>query len=405
MTRNALPQNYIVNQGTLLDDFETAGSYTGVYGCTVAANTTEYKTGSKSLKVTGNVGVGCSFDKVINANLSTDCKNMGIWIYFHSDPATTLAYAIIFLSSTADFSKHFYKAISLTTNPELKIGWNWIPLYGIGSGVAWTNVGSDSWDSPRIRMRISINSKAGQQAIMSFDSWYVGIKYRPKALIMFDDCTLSSYTEGFSYMQTKGIKGTSYINSAVINSTQEAQLVEMYNAGWAIGNHSSTHEDFGALSQAVIEERLQACTDWLLAHGFNRGAYHVAYPFGTQNAAVLAAMAKLGMKTGRSVTAYYQRTPPQNKYILGSSSIGESTRSLATAKGYVDSAIAAGHSMFFLFHHLAVSAASATWAIADFHTFIDYLIERGVECVTIDEWYEGLTNPRYRSVPLSRATV
>ncbi len=31
--------------------------------------------------------------------------------------------------------------------------------------------------------------------------------------------------------------------------------------------------------------------------------------------------------------------------------------------------------------------------------------EAGIKCLTIDEWYKGLTDPRYRSIPLSRTEV
>jgi peptidoglycan/xylan/chitin deacetylase (PgdA/CDA1 family) len=400
MGRNALPQNYIVHPGNILDDFETIGDYIAVSGGTLAANTTEYKTGTKSLKVTGNKGVTCTFDKIININCAADYKNMGIWMYFHSDPALTLSYLILYLGATTDMSKHFYRAVTANTN-TLTMGWNWIPLYGVD----WYNVGTDTWDSPRIRMRIAVTSKAEQQAIVSFDSFYTGVTYRPKAVIMFDDGHLTTYSEGFKYMETKGIKGTSYIGSTSMG-VSVAQLTEMYNAGWAIGNHASEHIDLTGLTQAQIETKIQTCTDWLLANGFDRGAYHVAYPYGSQNAAVLAAMAACGMKTGRSVTSAYQRTPPSNRYILASKSIGDSAVTLTEAKECINTAIINGQSMFLLFHQLvAADPGASQWLISDFRALIDYLVERKVECVTIDEWYEGLTNPRYRSLPLSRATV
>jgi hypothetical protein len=71
---------------------------------------------------------------------------------------------------------------------------------------------------------------------------------------------------------------------------------------------------------------------------------------------------------------------------------------------HIDNAIKDGTTIIFLCHRLLANAGETATAIADFKALVDYVVERGIDVVSVDEWYEGLTNPRYRSIPLSRAT-
>lgn len=62
--------------------------------------------------------------------------------------------------------------------------------------------------------------------------------------------------------------------------------------------------------------------------------------------------------------------------------------------------------IFLVFHAIIESPAVAeNWPIADFQALIEWLVAKKVDCPTIDEWYEGLINPRHRAIPLNRQTV
>jgi hypothetical protein len=48
---------------------------------------------------------------------------------------------------------------------------------------------------------------------------------------------------------------------------------------------------------------------------------------------------------------------------------------------------------------------SAEWSIANFQSLINYIVSLKIKCVTIDEWHEGLTDPRALSISVSRASA
>ncbi len=82
------------------------------------------------------------------------------------------------------------------------------------------------------------------------------------------------------------------------------------------------------------------------------------------------------------------------------------TTSLTTALCWIDLAIQHNATIFLMFHQLATPASTEyDWTHANFQLLMEYIVARKIKCITIDEWYKGLTNPRWRSVPLSRVPV
>lgn len=404
MTRSALPQNYLLNTGTLLEDYEDHTVFSGVVNGTKETNTSEFKTGSASVKVTATTNP-C---QVYAVTFATPIKGeylerLGLWLYMHSDPATTLMAISIIFAVDAKWSVTAQIDIAPSS---LNLGWNYIQIHNS----QWTLGGGATFANSFIKMRYYIQIPAGQTAIMSFDSMYGGINSKPQVLLTFDDANSSVYSEAYAYMSTKGLKGTVFVISDTVGTAgvcSLANLTTMYNAGWAIGNHTKDHSNLTTLTQAQAYTSIMGCTEYLLANNFNRSAYHVAYPYGQQNATVRAALAEAGMLTGRdlgtSKTSYIP-TPSQRMdrypcYVF------ENTETLATAKACIDTAIKRGVTLPILVHNIGDTAASGRTARVDFQALINYLIERNIDCVTVDEWYEGLTNPRYRSISLSRATA
>jgi hypothetical protein len=110
------------------------------------------------------------------------------------------------------------------------------------------------------------------------------------------------------------------------------------------------------------------------------------------------------MITGRQSDGNYQNTPPQiPPYKLKCyGSIGIPT-TVATVISYVEEAIAKETTAFINFHDILESPADYTqWDRASFRAFIDYLVARKAQCLTIDEWWNTITNPRYKSLPPNR---
>lgn len=412
MPRSALPQDYILDEGTLLDDFEDLTDW-GIQGTGKAskeANTEQYRTESQSIKFTAlTVGSASFWDGLIylrktyspSADFSADIRPFHIWLYLHSGLETLDNYDLTFVTQVG--VDYFTFAASATGITE---GWNHL----VAPKDAFSVTGSPSWDSIA-RIEIKLKSSDDEKAVISLDDLRQSVEQIPKVLITFDDGLTSPYTYAYPYMNDRGLRATLYIAPIYIGDdgfldTDELDII--YASGWAMANHTWSHPDspdyLTGLTRAQIDDQINLAADWLIRSGYPRGAYHMALPGGYYNSDVLASYAANGIKTGRCDLSQYNPVPAGNIYLLHSNNLGSDT-SLATAKGMVDHAIKNDLTLIFHGHKLGESADSSTWTISDFEALIDYIIARKISCVTIDEFYEGLTNPRYRSLPISRSTA
>jgi hypothetical protein len=78
--------------------------------------------------------------------------------------------------------------------------------------------------------------------------------------------------------------------------------------------------------------------------------------------------------------------------------------------GLAVSAITTDISGFFVINNIpdfikVVATETDDGATAHLIELLDYIYYKGIRVLTIDEWYNGLTNPRYRSLPVTRATA
>jgi peptidoglycan/xylan/chitin deacetylase (PgdA/CDA1 family) len=214
----------------------------------------------------------------------------------------------------------------------------------------------------------------------------------PAILITFDDGYTSHYTQAFSYMNARNLKGTLYINTDTIDTAgfmTTAQLTTINAAGWDIANHTSDHTDLTTLSQANAEIKLTTAQTWLDANGFSRASKHVCYPSGGVNATVLAAMDNLNMLTGRGIVEAKEMITPSSIYLLNSYQLA-TTKSLAQCTALVDTAISENRLLSIYMHDIATPAPHTfDWTIADFQAFINYVVSSGIRAITINELYTG----------------
>lgn len=390
MPRLALPTDYVKTSATLLEGFETIGEWTKLSTGTLEADTVNYKTGSASLKITTPLGGNDAGTKTINLDMRDKSKLLDLWFYIHGDPSTVSSVAL-YLSSSATLTKFF--VLSYTNNGCFHTGWNKISI----ARADYTNSGVDDWANTMVRLRVKVTAVAGQVAAVSFDSLSYGREEIPKCLIMFDDGHETVAQEAIPYMYSKGVVGNIYMISSYVDNTvgfmTKANCDDAYAKGWALGNHTNTHPNMGAYTQAQAEAEISACRDWLIANGYTRACNHLAYPNGAYNDGVLAGMANLGMTTGRTTKETFQYAHDYPYELTIRNIINTTT--LATAKSHIDNAIKRKTTVMLLMHHLVESPTVGTeWGIANFQALIDYIVARNIDVVTIDEWYEGLTNPR-----------
>lgn len=398
MSRLALPQNYTKSEGTSIEDFDTLAEWTLISLGTKELDTINFKSSNASIKLTTASGGITFVYKSISLDMSEKSKKISLWFYVYD--ADSVAQIIIGFSSGPVYSA---KNFVLGTT-QVHTGWN---KFSIGRA-DWVNTGGDSWSNLMTQLRVTVKAKPGQIALVSFDSVLVDEETLPRCLLTFDDGYDDVYNEAFAYMQPRGLKGTSYVPGSLIEGgtgfMTKAQLAEMYASGWAIGNHTYNHVDMSVYTQAQAYAELKTNRDWLIANGYTRAADHVCYPVGGYNADVLLAMAQVGAKTGRTTKSNYQYTA-DHLYELTIKEISNNT-TLEAAKSVVNSAISRQATVVLMLHKLVENPAVSTeWSISNFRGLVDFLVARKIKVVTIDEWYEGLTNPRYQSLPLSREVV
>lgn len=380
----SVPQYLLGFPPVLVEGFEDVANWSVVAG-TADNNLIEKTSGVQSIKTLSGLGTSCQITRSTGLSFSAD-GNIRLDIYIH-DPTVDPTSIFFYLASQTNFSKYFIPSV---TPAGWHLGWN--TLNFIPS--MWSNDSTgDIWNEPRVAIRIRNNASPGETPYASFDSLYTISSPIPAVVIVFDDGDISQYTTAYPIMQAHNIPGTAYIitgiigDSGIMNSTQ---LGELYIGGWAIGNHTNTHTDLTTLTQEQIESEFTVAQGILDGLGFSNTSKHVAYPYGSYNATVLDAMTAAGMLSGRLVDATRNPVLPKSDMRLIECKNIANTTSLATAKGYIDTAHTRGETVFLLFHKIVASPSTATeWATADFQALIDYIVAKPIQPMTIDEWYRA----------------
>lgn len=406
MARSSTPQNFEASSGTLFEDYETFGSFTGAgTSGSIAADTTNFKTGAQGLQITSTNG-GYYATKTISLN-AQDSGVWGMWVYV---PSTTNMFGItLYLSSNASFTSFFSYQWGVSV---LKNGWNFL---SVGRN-SFTNTGSESWSNTMIRSRVRVDTIASQTSTATFDSLYYGVYARPKVVIMFDDCFTSAYTVGYPYMDAYGMKGSFGVCSSLIDTANymtTANLQTAYANGWDVINHTANHNNISAYTAQQVADEVKPCTTYLRSQGFTRnGADNLfIYPQGGYSTTAITELQAEGFVSARGTINNRQNTIKgvDAPMLISAGEMRSDTVTLNTAKGWVDDAIANGRTLFIFGHKIVTTPAVFTeWATADFQSLIDYIAgfsrAQALDVVTYSEWYKGLTAPRRSAVGRSAAT-
>jgi peptidoglycan/xylan/chitin deacetylase (PgdA/CDA1 family) len=392
-----IPQYGLTDPGTLLEDFATVGDWT-LSGGAVEANTTEFRVGAASLKQTTPVGGTSTLTKNISQTFGT-APRIRFSLYMHSfDPEKFSSLQVRF-SSTSDFSK-FKSASSAVWNYHYHDGWVTLDF----EPDDWTDNGGEDWANEMIRLRVLLTSKVGQICSVSWDSLTINPVEQPMVVFTVDDKYLSVYTEMFKFMQSRGVLGTFYVNSASVDGVNDppyvtsAQLVEMHNAGWDIANHTTDHTDLSTVDLATGTAKLADCKTALDAIVTNSEAEHCSYPSGGYNATARAAAIAAGMLTARRTEPGTAGHPvicsPDQNYEIPSTVTLNSGATLAAVKGYVDEAIAKGRIIVIYAHQVSPTVQDAvTWLRSDFQALIDYCVLNNVPVVRMTDFYALQSGP------------
>ena len=406
-TRSALPQNYEFVAGTQFEDFETLADWTTTG--TAEADAVNFRTGAKSLKLTAAAGSSATAKKTISRNFGGNPQWMELWAYCPAEYVANIDRLEVVFSPVSNLSRF----VRVYTMPGYvwRAGWNQLLLPPISSDVVtsawsrWALYSGCLWSETMILVKFNLYAKTGLVASLSLDNLIIGAQKRPSCLLTFDDGFRTPLDSGLiAHMDEVGARGTFYINPVYIGTNDAAyytlaELQTMYAAGHAIANHCYNHTDLRTLDAAGITKEIADCADYLIANGMPRAAYHMAYPFGYNNSLVKETAAGIVHTIrGTSLTLFGDHMHlPVHLTASGTTTLDET-------KAAVDRARSSGQPIIVMFHEIVDSPSETNeWSTANAIALVDYAIESGLPCKSIDEGYNGLTNPRYRSLPVVRA--
>jgi peptidoglycan/xylan/chitin deacetylase (PgdA/CDA1 family) len=402
MPRIVLPQNLLLNPGTLMEGFQTTVGWQNWDNMTFANDPAHFREGAQGVKFTGVADSNSLGVREVNLDLSKATTITAV-LYIESQAVVDnlLDYGTLRLYlSNDDLSNSFVYWLNL--DHRLSPGYNVIRFRKSEA----TTSGSPNWKNPILALGIRFASFAAGAASVTFCALYADQENVPKVIITADDGDATAYSEIFAYLNPRGMKFTSFVYGSGVGDPGKvslAQLQEMYNAGCDVGNHSWDHADLTAINLADALANLTTMRNWQLGQGFVRGSEHLAYPYGVYTEDLIAALPGIGIKTGRLANAIavpYTYPPVENLYLLnvGNPSV---VNDLATVKSYVDKAVDRKGTLILLFHSLvAAGPVDEQWLISDFQELVRYIMAKQVDVVTMSEWFAQLKNPRKRIVRL-----
>ena len=238
---------------------------------------------------------------------------------------------------------------------------------------------------------------------------------KAQILFVFDDSRKTDITIAAPVLAASGFSGTAYVMTdpfwATVGFMTNADLEALYSDyGWDLGNHSLNHLDITDLNNqenmdTLVQEYL-INQENLIANGWTRGAYHVAYANDVYNEELVQLLMQMGVLTARTFgTDTLMPTPIQDYYRL---SIVDILSGLAAVKSQIDEAIRTNATIMLVTHGIADTAFGDKVSLADFQTIVNYVSQYAglgqLEVKTISQWYADIT-ALDASVPLEAITL
>lgn len=403
-TRDALPKNYIKSNGGAIipeETFNTAANWNNGYlqNCTVSEDTEHVATGhTKSIHFTwsGSGNLDAEIHNLGNISIF-NTETMEMWVYSHNS-GITMCDIHIGIRTNTHAHKYSFRAYSVM----LYYGWNRVRYLRADRTIS----GSPTLGMTFNCLQITVVPQSGTPDLSFHVPEINVVRTKPSVLITIDDGKIDSYTTIFPILQEYGFKATFYVTKTGLllgdggdpSQMSIAQAQEMHAAGHCIANHTATHDwQFHNLTYEQTYTEVKDNIDYLLANGFDDGAYHFCYPSGLNSDTNRLAMADLGIKTATLIN-YELNYPPidDNKYFLRRLPFSyEASESLAPNKTRLNTAKRMGATLIFMVHYVVETPSKlAEVSIADFRGLCAAIKDSGIMPVTIDEWYRGLSNPR-----------
>ena len=215
--------------------------------------------------------------------------------------------------------------------------------------------------------------------------------------LTFDDGQASQRSV-MDMLDARGMKGTFYINSALVGSSSYymtwAQIHDIYNDGHEIGGHTLHHTNLTKVNTSTATTEVCDDRQALIAQGLGP-VTSFAYPEAGVNATAEGIVKSCGYTSGRDVgnlygpdcpCPYAETIPPADAYRLRTPDGATSTTTLADLQASVTNAEAHGGGWVpLVFHGICDNACTGTNSVkvATFTAFLDWLQQRGSTGTTV----------------------
>lgn len=199
----SLPQDLTARPHSVVEAFQSAADWLKVSGSpTLAADTTNYRLGSRSLSIETGISTAASIEKNTDVLLA-DCESIRLYVYCEDKDTAAGATLRVILSNDAELTRYF---VVMQYAPEWIVGWN-VLNFVRSDWDAWEN--PPSWSDPIVKIGIKLVPKPGARARLSLGMLTAGPIGQPAVLFTFDDCKSSIYKYAFPYMRSRNIRARS----------------------------------------------------------------------------------------------------------------------------------------------------------------------------------------------------
>lgn len=376
-------KNYIINQGTLLDDFENLNDWTlnGLHKSYIDADTINFKEGKQGLKLVAKNGDKVYTTRNINKDFS-NTKNFVFDIYVYNK--TTFNYFTIYFTSQKDWSKHFHYTIYKLLN-----GWNRIVI----KRSDMVNTGGDDWNNTMIMLRLASYPIIGEDSVITIANFRYDMYGRAKLIFNFDDGTVGDLLAEpiltANNQRAMSFIATSWLGHEDFMTVDNLKMLQ--SLGWDISSHTISHPDLTTLDDNNLAKELNNSYDWFVEHGFQKSAGFIAYPYGYYNDNVIT-KTKQRYILARSVTTGIQpHLGPEYMDDLYKLKIIESRNDtpVQLIKDRINETIDQGQLIILVFHRIVENDPSEyEYPESNFKQISDYVKSRSsdIDVVTFSDY-------------------
>lgn len=296
-------------------------------------------------------------------------------------------------------------------------GWRIFLAHPSESGVLTTTGTPSATGSKRVKLRIVCSGGTVQTGVYNIALAATAPAQKGRLILTCDD----AYDDWHSYLLPALLErnlpaslSVDYVyadSAGFMTSSQLSYWAQHESDLFEFTNHGGNNEAFSGVGLAAYLARVDACDAYLSSVGARAESRRLhAYVQGSYDATLIAALQSRGYTSARAVGA---STGQFRKPLLASVDSGTSQMyeipvaanlqngvSVATIKGYIDAAIAAGNTVFLMGHKFEAAAGVVTYingydASHGMSNLLDYIAMRrdtgSLDVLRWSDWVKGIT--------------